>query len=66
MISVLTVCESVTYYIGFIVEREENEPLEQLTCAAMWPHHVGHQKGHLPESVISWLAQKYQIESMAL
>lgn len=45
MIFVLTICETITYYIGFIVEREENEPLEQLTCAAMWPHHVGHQKG---------------------
>jgi len=28
----------------------------------MW----GIRKGHLPERVISWLAQRYQIESMAL
>lgn len=31
--------------MGFISEREENERLEQLTCAAIGSHHMEHQKG---------------------
>lgn len=45
LILVFTICKTAKCYVGFIFERAENEPLEQLSCAAISFHRMGHEEG---------------------
>lgn len=40
-----TICKTAKCYTGFILERAEEEPLEQFTCAAVDFHRMGHEEG---------------------
>lgn len=57
-----TICKTAKGYMGFVLERAEKEPQEQLTCAAVDFHRMEHkEETYIP---LKDSSQKEQTECM--